>query len=741
MLKKILNFLIILLLEGAALMAVELMGAKLVAPFYGSSLYVWTAVLGFTVSGLTLGYFFGGRFAVNRLSANLLIYILGSAALLVFAMPYTTNILVSMTRGFDLIPGICITSLLLLVPPMLCFGMVGPLVVGLMDTRLQSHGKIAGTAYFVSTIGGIIATFLFGVYLIPVAGLKFCAVITGLSLAAAGLTCFFSTRGSQAVVPAGPVPVAPAAGTKKTMEKVGKPSETVPETAWTIYMYAVLEGGLVMAVELIAARMLAPWFGSSLYVWAIVMAFTLSGLAIGYFVGGSLPGRYNPLNAIRWALLTASLFLLFMHFSAREVTVALASLNIKVSAIYASGVLILPPLIFLGMVPTLLIRHISATTNDAGPITGRVFTISSASGIATLFVTGFIIIPQFGLTNPCILAGFLAGIFPFIQLIRQKKYLSLAYIVCLVCTLSVKKTMATDADIDIRYFSEGLLGQVLVADVTKLDTNRMHDRLLLVNRIGEAQIDMKTGASKWEYPYYVGSLASRFPERSNALMLGLGGGQIPNMLSFMKFNVDVVELDQRVVDVAQDYFYLRKDINVTVDDARHYLETTTKTYDVIIIDVFHGDIAPPHMLSLEAFKRVRSLLTKNGVVVVNFFGYLTGDKGKAGRAIYNTMVAAGLTTRILPTIGAENERNSLFVGCNGTQEFSVLRSPLSLYGKIVDMDTLFLDTHKFDFSKEAVFVDDKPSLDLISTNGVIDFRQSYSVMTKDMMKGGVPLFE
>ena len=264
-----------------------------------------------------------------------------------------------------------------------------------------------------------------------------------------------------------------------------------------------------------------------------------------------------------------------------------------------------------------------------------------------------------------------------------------------------------------------------------------------VNRIGEAQIDITTGATKWDYPNYVSSLCSKLPAGANILMLGLGGGQIPNMLrTYLKFNVDVVELDQRIVDVAQNYFYLNRDLNITIDDARHYLETTTKKYDIIIVDVFHGDLAPPHMLSVECFKKEKSLLNKNGFIIVNFLGFLTGDIGKPGRSLYRTIEAAGLQTHILPTLGKkEEERNSLFIASTETQSFSILRSPLSLYKKEVNIDSLFLDTRKLDLMHDPVFTDDKPFLDLININAAFNLRASYFDFTKQFLKDGIPLFE
>ena len=592
-------------------------------------------------------------------------------------------------------------------------------------------------------MGGILATFLFGFYLVPVAGLQFCATVTGVALAAL-LPLWFArdylpadTTGTlnQDALPAG--------DTKKNAPK-GRTSVPAPAKINTaIYTCAALEGAAVMAVELIAARMLAPWFGASLYVWTAVMAFTLAGLAAGYFIAGRLPTNTRLPDALWWSLLTASFFILLMHLTSGQLTTAFENVSIRTSVVLVSCLLVLPPLLCLGMVPVLLIRYVSADAQDAGTVTGRVFTISSASGILSLFITGFYIIPQYGLTNPSILVGVAVGTFPFIKLISKKKYISLLFVAVLLCAVFTKKVSATGPDAEVLYYSEGLLGQVLVADVNKYDTTRVNDRVLLVNRIGEAQINRSNGFTKWDYPNYVASICSKKPEGSKALMLGLGGGVIPNLLhNFMKFNVDVVELDERIAEVAQNYFFLNKDVNVMVDDARHYIETTTKTYDVIIIDVFHGDIAPPHMLSLECFKKERSLLNKNGILIVNFLGYLTGDIGIQGRSLYKTMAAAGLHPKLLPTVGKdEDERNCLFIGTTEEQSFSTLRSPLLLYGKAVNVDTLFINTHNLDLRNAVIYTDNKPLLDLISINAAFRLRGSYSDFTKQLMKDGVPLFQ
>ena len=184
----------VLIIEGSSLMAVELLGAKLLAPFYGSSLYVWTAILSITVIGLTLGYHFGGRLSAKHATEGRLILILSIAAILVLALPATASLLITISSGMGLISGISVASFLLLVPPMFCFGLVGPMVVRLMAQKIDKVGNIAGTVYFISTLGGILATFLFGFYWIPDLGMRNSAMISAFSLALLPLVYFFKIK-------------------------------------------------------------------------------------------------------------------------------------------------------------------------------------------------------------------------------------------------------------------------------------------------------------------------------------------------------------------------------------------------------------------------------------------------------------------------------------------------------------------------------------------------------------------
>ena len=725
-------------------MSVELMGAKLLAPFYGSSLYVWTAVLAITVLGLTLGYYFGGAISMKHASEKLLIYILCTAALLVFALPNIAKAAIALTSSLPLIPGICIASLLLLVPPMFCFGLVGPMVVRLMTQKLEDLGNVAGTVYFTSTSGGILATFLFGYVLIPESGLKISAIITASGLALLTVVYLFkgsrleaqgSSEGSRLKVK----------GTSKDEEAIIKKKVKLPqpkEVKKWFYLFAALEGGTVMAVELMSARMLAPWFGASLYVWVAVIGITLLSLAIGYYAGGRLATRYTGIDTIYWILLIAAGFLMLMPYLSEHLTILLMGMDMRIAVVLISLLFVLPPLVFLGTIPTLLISYLTRNVDQAGTTTGRVFTLSSASGIVALPIMGFLVIPQFGLTGPAIAIGLLIGIVPLVKLLAQKKYISLLLMVLLIFSFSQRTRAKSSPDLKVLSYSEGLLGQVLVADVFKDGAGvKTNDRSLLINRMGQTVMDNVTKGTKWNYIIFTSSVASKLPENSRALVLGLGGGSAANSLNKLNFKVDAVELDNRIADLARKYFSLSPDVNIIVDDARHYLETTEQTYDLIFFDVFRGDVQPPHVLTIECFEKAKSLLNKSGLIIVNFHGFLNDETGKSGRSVFATLQAAGLRTKILPTPGTEVERNSLFIASIEPQEFHQVRSPLLHSGKPVDIDSLFLDANTLKSKDALVFTDDRPILDRLNIKANSIWRKSYNgTLSRFFTENGVPLF-
>ena len=170
-------------IEGGALMAVEIAGAKLVAPFYGNSLYVWAAVLGLTLGGLATGYFLGAAVSRRYPTLTALYTIVLIAALLVALMPWSAPAVMEATLGFELRAGITISCLVFLFPPLACFGMVSPLIIRLASIEEGAAGHVSGKVYAISTLGGILATGLTAFYTIPLIGLWQTLLATAVLLA------------------------------------------------------------------------------------------------------------------------------------------------------------------------------------------------------------------------------------------------------------------------------------------------------------------------------------------------------------------------------------------------------------------------------------------------------------------------------------------------------------------------------------------------------------------------------
>jgi MFS family permease len=174
------------LVEGGALMAVELIGAKLVTPFYGNSIYVWASALGFTLLGLMAGYFLGGWLSMRYPRRTLLYTVVLISGVIVALMPFTANFIISLTSSMGFKVAIMLSELVILLPPVMLFGVVSPMIIRLISERVEEVGNSAGKIYAISTGGGILLNFLMGLYLLPFAGVRMSAWIT------AGLLITFS---------------------------------------------------------------------------------------------------------------------------------------------------------------------------------------------------------------------------------------------------------------------------------------------------------------------------------------------------------------------------------------------------------------------------------------------------------------------------------------------------------------------------------------------------------------------
>ncbi len=401
-----------------------------------------------------------------------------------------------------------------------------------------------------------------------------------------------------------------------------------------------------MATELIGAKLLSPYFGTSLYVWTCVMALTLAGLAFGYFFGGRLSQKENHENILFRIVLLAAIYMCCLPFFS-PFFIYLATFTFLIPAVLmSSAVVLLPPLFLMGMVSPLLIKSLTETKEESGKKAGEVFAISTLGGILFCFLTGFYLIPQWGLHYSLFFVSALLAIFPFFYFIKGKKYISV--FIYLLCAFSI--LYSANKKSNSVYLAEGLLGRLEVKDMLyQKDKNTLPEtcRTLLINNVTQSSINLKTGESRLDYTQLQQkniALIGNSPK--TALLLGLGGGVLANDLCKENIKVTAIELDERIISIAKKYFNLNPGIEVIHDDARHGLYSMNKKFDLVMIDLFHAEITPSHVLSLESFEKIKSLLNENGVIAINTYGYLADKTAYGNLILLNTLKKAELVFKI-----------------------------------------------------------------------------------------------
>ena len=141
-------------------MAVELFGAKMMTPYYGSSLIVWTTVIGITLLCLTIGYFLGGRLSMKHNPKKLVFFQLTISALLIGIMPIIAHSVLKFTGDLNFYLGAVFSAILLFGVPLIFLGSTSPVIILLATKQVEKAGKNAGLVYSISTLGGIFMTFL-----------------------------------------------------------------------------------------------------------------------------------------------------------------------------------------------------------------------------------------------------------------------------------------------------------------------------------------------------------------------------------------------------------------------------------------------------------------------------------------------------------------------------------------------------------------------------------------------------
>ena len=391
-----------------------------------------------------------------------------------------------------------------------------------------------------------------------------------------------------------------------------------------LYFTAAITGGAIMIVEILGAKMLAPYVGTSHFVWTAQIAVTLVALAAGYYVGGRRVDRSPQLGWLYGSILAAALYLCLTVLLVEPLAYWCLQFKLAMGTLLASTVLFFIPLGLLAMVGPFLVRVLTQSLTGVGANVGRLTAISTLGSFAGTVLIGYLLIPFLPNSITMCLAGLLLMIvasgYHFTW--GKKRASKLVSVIFIVIGLAIaysqwRPQRATGTTMVELYRGNSNFGLLQV-----LQSKHGPLRYYLNDYLVQNTYDTNAQQSISMFTYMLHLLARAYtPRIDDVLCIGLGIGIVPMEFAREGARVDVVEINPAVVPVAKQYFGLQTNqINLSLGDGRYFLNQSRKQYDTIILDAFLGESSPSHLMTREAFSGMRRLLRTNGTLVINCFG-------------------------------------------------------------------------------------------------------------------------
>lgn len=474
-----------------------------------------------------------------------------------------------------------------------------------------------------------------------------------------------------------------------------------------LYTISFVEGASVMAAEICGAKLLAPFFGSSLYVWSAVMAITLGGLAGGYFLGGKLSKRENKEQTLLLVLIAAVCCLCFMPFLTSLFLILASVLSLIPAVIIGVFCLLFPTMLCMGATSPLIISILTQSANQSGENSGKIYAVSTVGGIIATFLCGFYLIPNYGVQLSIICFAIALSLVCLFLILKKKDKIGLLILLFIV-SLTLYGFSKSKTNRFTVYKSEGILGKLEIRDEASYNNPSIIVRELLINNTIQTEMNLETKKSVSEYVRLVEKNLLYFP-KGKALILGLGGGVVANLLHDNSYQVTAIEFDERIIEMSKRFFSLNDEVKTICADARYYINNYNEKYNLILFDVFKAEEQPSHVITKESLEKLKSMLDTNGVVLINTHGYLTNNKGLGTQCLLATLKNAGLDIKICTSSEEEDYRNLLIVASQKPMEATLNNE---LY------PIMYTDL-------ETINTDNKPVLESLNASANQSWRSNY----------------
>ncbi len=395
-----------------------------------------------------------------------------------------------------------------------------------------------------------------------------------------------------------------------------------------------------MILELVGSRIVAPYVGTSIFVWTNLIGVILGFLSLGYYWGGLAADRDPRERTFSLVILGAAVWvaLIALVYDPVLVLIQWGIRDVRLAAMAAALALFAAPSVLLGMVLPYAVKLKTSTLERTGAMVGGLYALSTLGSIAGTFLAGFVLLSYFGNTLILFMLSALLALASWAASSSARG----AKILCLAASL----LLAAGSDV----LASVVRGPNLV------DANTPYSRVWIYDlkasssqsfrcmQINDELSSMKlAGSDELITPYlrYYRLSAHFFPNPRKGLMLGGAAYSYPRdfLKAFPEARIDVVEIDPGVTELARKYFDLKDDARLFIhhEDARTFLNRNTEKYDLIFSDVFRSDSIPFHLTTREAIAKMHAALTEKGVLMINVISAVEGRRGEFLRAELATL--------------------------------------------------------------------------------------------------------
>lgn len=398
-------------------------------------------------------------------------------------------------------------------------------------------------------------------------------------------------------------------------------------------------GAMVMVLELIGSRIMAPYVGTSLVVWTGLIGTVLGCLSLGYYLGGHLADKKPTLQQLGLIILGAALLIGSMVLYKEEFLSILARTftDIRWQTLIGAIILFGAPSVLLGMVSPYAVRLKLQTLTSTGTTVGTLYALSTIGSIVGTFAAGFFLIMWLGSTNILLLISAILILTSLLLFWPGWKVLT-ALAAFLTTTVASNYHQATVLATAGYITTDTQYSKVLIYEHTQAN-KRIREMILDDSR--NSAMYLENDELVYTYTKYY-RLADHFvPTINRGLVIGGAGYSYPK--DFLTHHpdtlLDVVEIDPTLTDLAKKYFRLPNDPRLTIfhEDGRTYLNRTTQKYDAIYGDAYHNSLTVPYQLTTkEALGRMYGALEDDGVLILNLISAFEGTGSSFLQAEYAT---------------------------------------------------------------------------------------------------------